>query len=70
MALRAFIAGATGVLGRALIRQFRGHGHEVLGLVRSLEGEQLVRSLGRGTPGTPTSSMPTPWPVPPKGPRS
>jgi 2-alkyl-3-oxoalkanoate reductase len=46
MALRAFIAGATGVLGRALIRQFRGHGHEVLGLVRSLEGEQLVRSLG------------------------
>jgi nucleoside-diphosphate-sugar epimerase len=44
--MRVFIAGATGVLGRGLIRQFREHGHEVVGLVRSPEGEQTVRSLG------------------------
>ena len=44
--MKVFIAGATGVLGRGLIRQFREHGHEVVGLVRSPEGEQTVLSLG------------------------
>jgi nucleoside-diphosphate-sugar epimerase len=44
--MRVFIAGATGVLGRGLIRQFREHSHEVVGLVRSPEGEQIVHSLG------------------------
>jgi nucleoside-diphosphate-sugar epimerase len=44
--MRVFIAGATGVLGRGLIRQFREHGHDVLGLVRDPQGEQRVRSLG------------------------
>jgi nucleoside-diphosphate-sugar epimerase len=46
MGSRVFIAGATGVLGRALLRQFREHGHDAIGLVRSPEGERLVRSLG------------------------
>ncbi len=44
--MKIFIAGATGVLGRAMIRQFRERGHTVLGLVRSRKGEQVVRSLG------------------------
>ncbi len=44
--MRVFIAGATGVLGRGLIRQLRERGHEVVGLVRRPEGEQTVRSLG------------------------
>ena len=34
----------------APIRQFRGHGHEVLGLVRSLEGEQLLPACSTGEP--------------------
>src|SRR4051812_18353160 len=46
MGLKVFIAGATGGLGRGLIRQFRGQGHVVVGLVRRPEGERLVRSLG------------------------
>src|SRR5689334_9715480 len=44
--VRLFIAGATGVLGRELIRQFRGRGHEVLGLARDPRGEQAIGSLG------------------------
>lgn len=44
--MRIFIAGATGVLGRAMISQFVGRGHRVIGLVRSPEGAQLVQSLG------------------------
>lgn len=46
MSMKIFIAGATGVLGRGLIRQFRARGHRVLGLVRSQQGEQTVLSLG------------------------
>lgn len=44
--MKIFIAGATGVLGRGLIRQFRARGHSVIGLARSREGEQMVQSLG------------------------
>jgi nucleoside-diphosphate-sugar epimerase len=44
--MRVFIAGATGVLGRGLIRQFRTRGHEVVGLARRPEGEEIVRALG------------------------
>jgi nucleoside-diphosphate-sugar epimerase len=44
--MKIFIAGATGVLGRGLIRQFRERGHAVIGLARSAEGEQLIQSLG------------------------
>lgn len=44
--MKIFVAGATGVLGRELIRQFRAGGHSVLGLARSREGEQTIRSLG------------------------
>jgi nucleoside-diphosphate-sugar epimerase len=44
--VKVFIAGATGVLGRALVRQFAEAGHEVVGLARSPEGAELLRRLG------------------------
>lgn len=44
--MRVFIAGATGVLGRALIRQLVGRGHSVLGLARNDEGARVVETLG------------------------
>jgi nucleoside-diphosphate-sugar epimerase len=44
--MNIFVAGATGVLGRGLLRQARDRGHKVIALVRSEAGERLVRSLG------------------------
>jgi nucleoside-diphosphate-sugar epimerase len=44
--MNIFIAGATGVLGRELIRQFVGRGHSVIGLARDAKGEKTVRTLG------------------------
>ena len=44
--MRVFIAGATGVLGRALVGQSVARGHTVLGLARNDKGARLVRSLG------------------------
>lgn len=44
--MRVFIAGATGVLGRRLVRQFAGRGHAAVGLVRGEAGRRLVESLG------------------------
>jgi nucleoside-diphosphate-sugar epimerase len=44
--MKIFIAGATGVLGRRLIGQFRARNHSVIGLVRSSQGEQIVQSFG------------------------
>ena len=44
--MKVFIAGATGVLGRALIPQLGARGHEVIGMTRSAAKQDLVRSLG------------------------
>ncbi|GIX47512.1 MAG: nucleoside-diphosphate sugar epimerase [Candidatus Tectimicrobiota bacterium] len=44
--MRVAIAGATGVLGRRLVQQFRARGDHVVGLVRSASGEALVATLG------------------------
>ncbi len=44
--MKIFIAGATGVLGRRLIEQFRARNHSVIGLVRSRQGEPIVQSIG------------------------
>lgn len=44
--MKIFVAGATGVLGRQLIPQLVGHGHEVVGMTRSASKQDLVRSLG------------------------
>ncbi len=44
--MKVFVAGATGVLGRALVPQLVAQGHEVVGMTRSVSKQDLVRSLG------------------------
>ena len=44
--MKVFLAGATGVLGRRLVRQFHERGIAVVGLVRNARGEDMVRSHG------------------------
>jgi nucleoside-diphosphate-sugar epimerase len=44
--MKVFVAGATGVLGRALVPQLLARGHEVVGMTRSASKQELVRSLG------------------------
>ena len=44
--MRVFVAGATGVLGRRLLRQLVAQGHTPVGLVRTEAGERTVRALG------------------------
>lgn len=44
--MKVFIAGASGVLGRRLVRQFVARGHSVIGQVRSPKTESAVREAG------------------------
>jgi 2-alkyl-3-oxoalkanoate reductase len=44
--MRVFIAGASGVLGRRLVRQFVARGHSVIGQVRSPKAENAVKEAG------------------------
>jgi nucleoside-diphosphate-sugar epimerase len=44
--MKVFVAGVTGVLGRALVPQLVARGHEVVGMTRSTLKQDLVRSLG------------------------
>lgn len=44
--MKVFIAGASGVLGRRLTRQFIARGHSVIGLVRSAKAESAVKAAG------------------------
>jgi nucleoside-diphosphate-sugar epimerase len=44
--MKIFVAGATGVLGRALVPQLVARGHEVVGMTRSESKQELVRKLG------------------------
>lgn len=44
--MRIAIAGATGVLGRRMVRQFIGRGHNVVGLARDEKGRETIRRLG------------------------
>lgn len=44
--MRVFVAGATGAIGRPLLRQLLGAGHEVVGMTRSPEKEERLRELG------------------------
>ena len=44
--MKIFVAGATGVLGRTLVPQLVGRGHEVVGMTRSEAKQELVRKLG------------------------
>lgn len=44
--MRVFIAGATGVLGRRMVRQFAEKNHQVVALARDEKGRQRVQKLG------------------------
>jgi nucleoside-diphosphate-sugar epimerase len=44
--MKVFIAGASGVLGRRLVRQLVARGHSVIGQVRSAKAESAVRKTG------------------------
>jgi nucleoside-diphosphate-sugar epimerase len=44
--MRVFIAGASGVLGRRLVRLFVSRGHPVVGQVRSAKAEAAVKEAG------------------------
>ncbi len=44
--MKIFLAGATGVLGRALVPQLVAQGHDVVGMTRSASKQDLVRNLG------------------------
>lgn len=44
--MKVFIAGATGVLGRRLIKKFRERGAEVVGLARNSQNETAIQALG------------------------
>jgi 2-alkyl-3-oxoalkanoate reductase len=44
--MKVFVAGATGALGRPLVRQLVEHGHEVTGMTRSESKTDLLRELG------------------------
>lgn len=46
--MRVFVAGATGAIGRPLVRQLREADHEVVGMTRSEERAALLRQLGAG----------------------
>ena len=47
--MKVFVQGATGVLGRRLVRDFAAAGDEVVGLSRSEKGDAAVKAAG-GTP--------------------
>lgn len=44
--MRVFIAGATGVLGRRMVREFTAKNHRVIGLARDEKGKQTIQRLG------------------------
>lgn len=44
--MKVFVAGATGVLGRALVPLLVAHGHAVVGMTKSPSKKDLVLSLG------------------------
>jgi nucleoside-diphosphate-sugar epimerase len=44
--MRVFVAGATGALGRPLVRLLRARGHEVIGLTRSPLRRGLLEAMG------------------------
>jgi 2-alkyl-3-oxoalkanoate reductase len=46
VSMKIFIAGATGVLGRRLVKQFRDRGHVVQALARNTKNEATIHALG------------------------
>jgi nucleoside-diphosphate-sugar epimerase len=44
--MKVFIAGASGVLGRRLVRQLTARGHSVIGQARTAKAESVVKAAG------------------------
>jgi 2-alkyl-3-oxoalkanoate reductase len=44
--MKIFVAGATGALGKRLVPQLVANGHEVVGMTRTPDKQDLLRSLG------------------------
>jgi nucleoside-diphosphate-sugar epimerase len=44
--MKVFVAGATGAIGRPLVRELIAHGHSVVGTTRSEQKQQLLWDLG------------------------
>jgi nucleoside-diphosphate-sugar epimerase len=44
--MKVFVAGATGAIGKQLVPQLVARGHEVVGMTRSPDKQDLVRGLG------------------------
>lgn len=44
--MKICVAGATGAVGRPLVRQLIGAGHEVVGITRSPERVRFLESVG------------------------
>ena len=44
--MKVFVAGATGVLGRALVPRLVARGHEVVGMTKTASKQDLLRDLG------------------------
>ena len=44
--MKAFVIGATGVLGRETLPLLRGHGHQVIALARTAEAEKALAGQG------------------------
>ncbi|CAH0028771.1 unnamed protein product [Clonostachys rhizophaga] len=51
--MKAFITGASGFIGEAVVKEFLSHGHQVLGLARTEQSAEKLQKLGakvqRGT---------------------
>ncbi len=43
---RYFVTGATGFIGGEVVKQLIGRGHQVVALVRTLDGTELLKTLG------------------------
>ena len=44
--MRVFVAGASGAIGRPLVRQLLAAGHEVTGMTRRQEKAEEIRTAG------------------------
>jgi nucleoside-diphosphate-sugar epimerase len=44
--MKIFVAGATGAIGRVLVPRLVAQGHDVVGMTRSADNQDLLRSLG------------------------
>jgi uncharacterized protein YbjT (DUF2867 family) len=56
--MRILIAGATGAIGRPLVRRLRANQNEVFALTRSPDSAPALKEIGVGRRSSPTHWMP------------